>query len=71
MIKGRVVWVLETYLISIEPYWVNGVGALRKKRGLYGKKVISRKYGVEVGGWCTQEVRNGYSGGFWIEIRKE
>ena len=64
MIKGRAVWVLEAYLISIEPYWVNGVGALWKKRGLYGKKVISRKYGVEEGGWCTQEVREGIVWGF-------
>ena len=33
--------------------------------------VISRKFGVEEGGWCTREVREGYGVGLWKEIRKE
>ena len=35
------------------------------------KLVISRKFGVEEGGWCTREVREGYGVGLWKEIRKE
>ena len=34
-------------------------------------QVMSRKYEVEEGGWCTREVRKGYGVGFWKEIRKE
>ena len=44
----------------------------REERGTLWKQVISRKYGVEEGGWCTREVREeGYDVGFWKEIRKE
>ena len=42
-----------------------------EERGTLWKQVISRKYGVEEGGWCTQEVRGGYGVGLWKEIRKE
>ena len=35
------------------------------------KLVISRKFGVEEGGWCTREVREGYGVGLWKEIRKD
>ena len=42
-----------------------------EKRETLWKQVISRKYEVEEGGWCTREVRKGYGVGFWKEIRKE
>ena len=42
-----------------------------EEQGTLWKQVISRKYGVEEGGWCTREVREGYGVGFWKEIRKE
>ena len=35
------------------------------------KQVISRKFGVEEGGWYTWEGREGFSVGSWKEIRKE
>ena len=35
------------------------------------KLVISRKFGVERGGWSTREVREVYEVGLWKEIRKE
>ena len=42
-----------------------------EEKGTLWKQVISRKYGVEEGGWCTREVREGYGVRFWKEIRKE
>ena len=30
-----------------------------------------RKFGEEVGGWCTLDCRGGYSTSFWKDIRKE
>ena len=33
--------------------------------------VISRKFEVEIGGWCSREVKGDYGVGFWKEIRKE
>ena len=41
------------------------------ERGSLWRLVISRKFGVEEGGWCTREVREGYGVGLWKEIRKE
>lgn len=42
-----------------------------EENGALWHQVINRKYGVEEGGWCTREVREGYGVGFWKEIRKE
>ena len=42
-----------------------------EERGTLWNQVISRKYGVEEGEWCTREVREGYGVGLWKEIRKE
>ena len=42
-----------------------------EERGTLWKQVISRKYGIEEGGWCTREVMEGYGVGYWKEIRKE
>ncbi|KAJ9701497.1 hypothetical protein PVL29_006726 [Vitis rotundifolia] len=41
------------------------------ERESFWKLLISRKYGEEVGGWFSREVREGYGVGFWKEIRKE
>ena len=41
-----------------------------ERNSLWGD-VISRKFGLDLGGWCTREVRGGYGVGFWKEIRKE
>ena len=35
-----------------------------KENGALWKQVISRKYGVKEGGWCTRELRDGYGMGF-------
>ena len=35
------------------------------------KQVISHKYGVEEGGWCTWAVSGRYGVGLWKAIRKE
>ena len=39
-IKERVAWVLDVFLNSIEPSWAKGVGALWKKWGLFGIKLL-------------------------------
>ena len=41
-----------------------------EKEALWNQ-VISRKYGVEEGGWYTWEGREGFGVGLWKEIRKE
>ena len=33
--------------------------------------MIRGKDGEEQGGWCSQEVREGYGVGLWKEIRKD
>ncbi|RVW91675.1 LINE-1 reverse transcriptase-like [Vitis vinifera] len=35
------------------------------------RRVISRKFGEEEGGWYSKEVREGFGVGFWKDIRKE
>ena len=35
------------------------------------KQVISHKYGVEEGGWCTRAERGRHGVGLWKAIRKE
>ena len=35
------------------------------------RRVISRKFGEEDGGWYSKEVREGFGVGFWKDIRKE
>ncbi|RVW48615.1 Callose synthase 9 [Vitis vinifera] len=53
-IKERVAWVLDVFLNSIEPSWVNGVGALWKK----GESLESRdgrKVRFWVDRWCGDE----------------
>ena len=44
---------------------------LMVEREALWKQVISRKYGVEEGGWYTCEGREGFGVGLWKEIRKE
>ncbi|RVW34912.1 putative ribonuclease H protein [Vitis vinifera] len=41
------------------------------EREVLWKKVISHKYGVEKGGWCTRAERGRYGVGLWKAIRKE
>ncbi|RVX02510.1 LINE-1 reverse transcriptase-like [Vitis vinifera] len=41
------------------------------EREVLWKKVISHKYGVEEGGWCTRAERGRYGVGLWKAIRKE
>ncbi|RVW92613.1 hypothetical protein CK203_039393 [Vitis vinifera] len=45
----------------------------RKRLALenFWRRVISRKFGEEEGGWGSREVRESYGVGFWKEIRKE
>ncbi|RVX00093.1 hypothetical protein CK203_024886 [Vitis vinifera] len=46
------------------------IGGLRMRERPFGIK-RSRKYGEERGGWCSREVRDGYSVGLSKAIRKE
>ncbi|RVW26080.1 putative ribonuclease H protein [Vitis vinifera] len=41
------------------------------EREVLWKKVISHKYGVEEGGWCTRAERGRHGVGLWKAIRKE
>ena len=36
---------LDVFLNSIEPFWVNRVGVLRKKEGLFGNKLLVESLG--------------------------
>ena len=33
--------------------------------------MISAKFGVEVGGWNSRDIRGGFGTGLWKDIRKE
>ena len=35
----------DVFLKSIEPFWVNRVGALRKKEGFFGNKLLVESLG--------------------------
>ncbi|KAJ9674040.1 hypothetical protein PVL29_023536 [Vitis rotundifolia] len=41
------------------------------ERRAFWKKVISKKYGVEEGNWCTRAVSERYGVGLWKAIRNE
>ena len=41
------------------------------KREPLWKQIITRKFGVEEGGWCLGEVREGYGVGMWKAIKNE
>ena len=57
---------LKVFLFSIGPFCASGVGALWLKESFW-RLAISRKFGVQEGGWCTHEVREGYGVGLWKE----
>ena len=41
---------LDFSLNSVGPFWVNGVGSLRKKGGLFGNKLLVGSLGEKKGG---------------------
>ena len=41
-----------------------------EERGAFWHQAINRKYGVEEGGWCILEVREGYGVGIWKELER-
>ncbi|RVW88908.1 hypothetical protein CK203_045051 [Vitis vinifera] len=56
--------------------WLGGIWfAWKGRKVVWGevlwKKVISHKYGVEEGGWCTRAERGRHGVGLWKAIRKE
>ncbi|RVW80668.1 Transposon TX1 uncharacterized 149 kDa protein [Vitis vinifera] len=77
--------VVESGLLGKEERWFGGKNLALMNKALLGKwnwrfaierevlwkKVISHKYGVEEGGWCTRAERGRHGVGLWKAIRKE
>ena len=55
------------FLCLIERFYISGINVLLMREICF-EDVISRKFGLQDGGWCT--IRGGYGVGCWKEIRQ-